>query len=337
MVFFFSCRQAPQFDMKCIDACWYCSGKCDHCMERASFDKGPLLGHHVYYNVERFCNEECLRHYHFHKNSSYTKVHFHTKINPSVDQKHFLSLSCGLLDANLRRNRVEARLYLDYTSQDCLMVYILLQIRFIPTQRFLAFVSSDDLTPITTLPSPSPLTYEDLLLITGFSLILKGLLTELNFDDFCCLASSFIVQETSTPLPEQSVELPPLKLSIEYLPIGFKISEEDRAITCPDHYCVIFHKTGDAYATCLLADPKANIQQEFLALIYHHSVDCVVKIVYAVEDNPIMVKRLESQPTVNSYDEVLVECCRKIVFSELTSMLQLSGVHHLGLFVTNYK
>lgn len=337
-------RQTLQMDMKCIESCWYCSGRCDNCMETTSFDRGPLLGYHVSETV-RFCNDECMKHYRFHRSSSHTQVLFHTKTTPlscSVSHRHFLTVFCGLLGTNLERSKVIARFFCGSSQKEG--VYVLLQIRFVPKQQFLAFVLSDDFLPVTCVPNPMPLTDEDMLIIAGFQLVMKSILAKLGFPDFSTCVSSILEDENSTTFPERSLEVSPLQPSLDNLPDGFKISEEDQTIVCPHPYSIVLHRTMKSYTICLLANLTAEVKEngQFLALFYSCSVDCTVKAIYAVEDSlvAVTVKRVdgsESQPLLSSYDELVVECCKSIVHVELMSMLKERGVDRLGAFVTNYK
>lgn len=322
------CSETPLFDMKCAEACWYCSGKCDNCMENASFDRGPILGHHVWETI-RFCSEECLRHYRFHADSSDTEILFHPL---TISRKPFLTVFCGLLDTELERSRVVAHLYRDSDSQDE-DVYVLLQIRYVPKQKFLAFVLSHDFSPATNLLSTVSLTDEDKLVTAGFQLVMKKFLAKFNLPDFPSFLSSI---RSSTP--GELVKMPPLYTSLDCLPNGFKILEKEQSITFPDPYCIVLHRTHKTYTTCLLANPTAEDGQ-YLAIFYNSSVDCKITALYAVEGSPaaVAVKKLESKPFSNSYDELVVECCRNIACIELISMLQEREVDCLGAFIAGYR
>ena len=313
-------------------------------METTSFDRGPVLGYHVTETV-RFCNDECLKHYRFHRSSSYTQILFHKRITPpnhAIGHEHFLTVLCGLLGTNLERNKIIAQFYYNCSEKE--RIYVLLQIRFVPEQRFLAFVPSDDFVPHTCLPNPVPLTDEDMLMITGLHLVMKGILAKLNFPDLVSCATSVLEDEGSITFPEQTLEVPPLQPSIDILPSGFKISLDDQTITCPHPYSIALHQTTKTYTTCLLADlmTKINGNGQFLVLFYNYSVDCTIKTIYAVEDSldTITVTTLngpESQLLLSPYDEQFVEICKTIVCVELTSMLEKRGCDRLGDFITTYK
>lgn len=330
--------------MKCVDSCWYCSGKCDNCLETTSFDRGPVLGYH-FTEAIRFCNEECLKHYRFHKSSSHTQILFHKRISPpdhAICHEHFLTVTCGLPGISLERNKVIAQFYHSSSQEE--RIYVLLQIRFVPKQRFLAFVPSDDFLPLACLPNPMPLTDEDMLIICGLHLVMKGILAKLNFPDLVSCATSILNDKGSTSYSGQILEVPPLQPSIDALPSGFKISLEDQAIIYPHPYCIALHQTTKTYTTYLLADLTTQIDGNgrFLVLFYNYSIDCTIKIVYAVEDSQdtISVKILsgpKSQPLLNPYDEQLVEICKTIVCVELLSMLERKGFDHLGDCIINYK
>ena len=59
------CRAFPVYDTKCAMAlaCWYCSGRCDNCMKKTSFDAAPMIGYHDTSTSRRFCNSSCLKYY----------------------------------------------------------------------------------------------------------------------------------------------------------------------------------------------------------------------------------------------------------------------------------
>lgn len=341
-----NCRQTPQFDMKCDGACWYCSGKCDNCMKSTSFDRAPLLGYHVGYPV-RFCDDECIKHYSFNRNNSATQILFHTETKPAdaTAHRHFLTVSCGLLGTDLERNKVVAQFYLDSGSRgnSDRNVYVLLQIRFIPAQRFLAYVLSSEFSPVNCLPNPLPLTDEDTFITAGLQLVMKNLLEHFKLPDLSSFVS--LILEDASRFPEQFMEMSPPVLSLNFLPNGFRISEEDKTIVYPNSYSMVLHKTEETYTTYLLANNMAAEVKKggrFLALFCNFSVDCTIKVAYAVEDNPvaIAVKKFdsfESQALPGSYDELMVESCKNIVCIELTSMLQEKEADHLETLVTNYK
>ena len=329
--------------MKCVDSCWYCSGKCDNCMETTTFDRGPVLGYHVTETV-RFCTDECLKHYRFHRNSSYTKILFHKRTTPNhaIDYEHFLTVMCGLVGTNLERNKIIAQFYYSCSQKE--RVYVLLQIRFVPEQRFLAFVPSDDFLPLTCLPNPVTLTDEDMLIITGLHFVVKGILAKLKFTDLVSCATSILEDKNIITFPEQTLELPPLQPSVDTLPSGFKISLDDQTSICPHPYCIVLHQTTKTYTTCLLANlmTKINSDGQFLVLFYNYSVDCTIKTVYAVEDcvdtfSVMTLSEPESQHLLSPYDEQFVEICKTIVCVELTSMLERRGFDHLRDFITTYK
>ena len=328
------CRQNHQLDMKCVEACWYCSGRCDNCMEKTSFDRGPLLGHHIGYTV-RFCNDECLKHYRFHRGSSNTQVLFHPRPVPLdmvISHRHFLTVFCGLLDTDLERNKVGAHFFLDNDAPEE-TVYVLLQVRLVPKQRFLAFIMPDDFSPVASLPNFMPLRDEDMFITAGLQKVMKILLSKLDLPDF----SSFKLDGGKSIL-EQSIEMPSLQLSLDCLPHGFKIHEADQTITYPDPYHIVLHKTEKEYATYLLA-AKIEEDYRFLALFYFNTVDCNLKLLYTAQNSfaAITVKKLESKPLSSSYDELLEECCRNLVRVELTSMLQERSVTSLVTYVTSHK
>ena len=315
-------------------------------METTSFDRGPVLGYHVGETV-RFCDNECIKHYRFNRSSSYTQVLFHKKsasLNHIASHEHFLTVLCGLLDTSMERNKVIARFYCSSSKKE--RVYILLQVRFVPKQRILAFVPSDDFLPLTCLPNPVPLTDEDMFIIAGLHMVMKSIFAKFDFPDLVSCAGSILEHKSSTTFPEQSLEVPPLQPFIDILPNNFKISSEDQIIICPHPYYIILHKTTKTYATYLLANSTTEIKDDdqFLVLFYNCSVDYTIKAIYAVEDgfDTISVKTLigsKSQPIQNlsSYDELVVENCKTIVYVELMSMLQERGFDQLGTFFTNYK
>lgn len=291
-------------------------------------------------NPIRFCKEECLKHYRFHKNASHTEIHFHTKTtppDPAVVHTHFLTVFCGLLDINLDRTKVVAQFYFDDNLHET--VYVLLQIRSVPKQKFLAFILSDDFFPLASLPNPTPLTDDDTFIAAGLQLVMKNFLTNTNFPNFSALVSSILEDGSLISLPER-IEEPPLLPSIDCLQnTRVKISKECQAIICPDPYSIILHKAKETYTTYLLADTMAEADQ-YLALFHKCSTDCTIEAVYAVEDGPagIAVKKLNgSQYPLSYYNELILESCKNIVCVELTSMLQERGVDHLGAIIAKYK
>ena len=320
------CSETPLFDMKCEEACKYCSGKCDNCMEKTSFDRGPKLGYHVWETI-RFCSEECLEHYRFHRSSSDAQI----LVVASIDATRlFLTVRCGLLNSELERSKVVAHLYKGSDSQDDKeKVYVLLQVRFVPKQRFLSFVLADDFSPGAVLPNSVLFTDEDLLITAGFQSVMKNFCTKFNFSGLY----SFLSSMSSTPA--QLLKVPPLCPSLECLPDGFEILKEEQSIICPDLYSIVLHKTRETHTTCLLTNSAA----EYFALFYNFSEDYEIKAVYTVESSPaaIAMKRLKSKPLLSSYNELILECCKNIACVELTSMLQEREVDSLEAFITGYR
>lgn len=309
-------------------------------MERTSFDRGPMLGYHSVSHSVRFCDSECMKHYRFHRSSSPTQILLHNKHSSTASDRHFLSVFCGLLSTDLERNKVSAQFYCDSSQND--RVYVLLQIRFVPKQRFLAFYLSDNFFPTTCLPNSMQLTDEDNFIIAGLQLVMKAVLAKLNFPDILTCMSSILSDISPTTFPEESLEMPPPQFSLESLPIGFSISE-DQAIFCPHLYTVVLHKRKKTYITYLLAKLSGELEKDnqFIVLFYNHSVDCKIKTTYVVEDShvSITVKSFEvsESQALSSYDKQIVECCKKIVCVEVISMLRENGVDSLEAFITNYK
>ena len=313
-------------------------------METTSFDRGPMLGYHIGYTV-RFCNEECLKHYHFHRSSSHTEIIFHKRTAQVSDSDiHFLTIVCGVLGTNLERSRVIAQFYCDVSQNK--KVYVLLQMRSVPKQRFLAFSLSDDFLPLVFMPNPVSLTDEDRFMIASLQLIIKSFLEKLDIPNLLTCITSILGEDSSKQFAEQTLKVPPLQPSLCVMPSGFYISQKDQTIICPHPYNIVLHKTNKrlGYSTYLLLNSAANIQEgsQFVVLFHNNSVDCKVKIVYAVEDSldAVTVKKLEGvepQPLLSPYDDLLMECCKEIVCVEITSMLQERGFDHLGDFITNYK
>ena len=334
-----TCRQTLQLDMKCIEPCTYCSGKCDNCMETTSFDRGPMLGYHAVSHTVRFCDGECMKHYRFHRSSLPTQFLFHDKqLKCAFSDRHFLTVFCGLLDTNLERNKVIAKFCCEDSQTE--RVYVLLQVRFVPKQRFLAFYLSDDFLPVSCLPESMPLTDDDMFIITSLQLVMKEMLTKLNLPYISACMSLISSQAT---FQEEPLELPPLKTFLSSLPDGFSISEEDQTVVCPHPYSIVLHRTRNTYVFVfakLNAEHKEDNQ--LIVLFYHHSVDCAVKTAYVIEDSldSITVKDVEgfkSHPPLSTYDELIVECCRQMVYNEMLCMLQESEVNGLGDFITEFK
>ena len=278
-----------------------------------------------------------MKHYRFHRNSSQTEILFHrrtTSLSHTVSERHFLTIVCGLLDTKLERNRVVAQFYYSDTQEK---VYVLLQIRFVPNQCFLAFVSSDDMLPLICLPNPMPLTDEDMFIIRGLQLVTKSVLAKLDYPNLLTCARSVLEDSKCVG---KSLEVPPLQPSLNMLPCGFQISDDDQPIICPHPYHILLHKTNTTHTTYLLVNSAANIKEadQFLVIFYKRSVDCVIKTVYTVDDSlgAIAVKKLDSfdSSLLSSYDTLLLECCKEIVCAELKSMLHDRGYDHLRAFLT---
>lgn len=307
-------------------------------MEITSFDRGPMLGYHLT-DAVRFCNDECIKHYRFHRCSSHTQIKKCKLLDSTVSHRHFLSIFCGLLGSNLERNKVTAHFF--YEGSQKKRVYALLQIRFVPRQKFLAFDLSNEYLPATCLPTPTPLTDEDKLIVTGLQTVIKRFLTAINFSDLSTCASSILEMFSG-----ESLELPPLQPSLNTLPDGFKISEEDKNIIFPHSYCTILHKVNlkENCATYFLADLSATAKDsnQFLVLFYQQSVDCTIKAIFVVEDScvPITANKLipfESKHSLSTYDKLIADCCKQMVCVEVMSMLLEKEIEDLDTFIANYE
>ena len=301
-----------------------------------------MLGYHAVSHAVRFCNDECLKHYQFHRRSSPTQFLFHKKpVKCATSDRHFLSVFCGLIGPNLERNKIIANFYCEDSQNN--KVYVLLQVRSVPKQRFLALYLSDDFLPASCLPESVPLTDDDKFIITGLELVMKEILSKLDLPCISTCVSSILSDCSPTVFQEEPLEVPPMHISISSLPNGFKFSEEDHIVVCPHPYSIVLHKTKKTYMY-ILAEPKSGLKKDshFVVLFYHRCVDCAVKTAYAIESSldSITLKNVESSNSplpLSNYEELIVECCKQMVHDEVMSMLQESGFSCLEDFVTNFR
>ena len=327
-------------DKKCTDisVCWYCSGKCDNCMEITSFDRGPVVGYHTFEPC-RFCDDECMKYYNNTRINSNIQVLLHEEAACKDSHKQFLSIFCGLLDTNMQRNKVSAHFFCNSEKSE---VYVLLRIRSIQKQQYFAFVLSEDFSPATCLPKPMSFKDEDMFLITGLQIVMKAVLAKLDFPDFSACVRSLEQDSILSQFSDKSFEMPPLQISVNNLPNAFKLSAENRTIVYPSPYHIVLHRTGNSFAIYLLANSAAAVQPDtqFLVLLYYSSENCKAKIMYNVKDifAPITVKNLDPsdpQCPLSSYDKLFMDRFTEVVCAKLTLMLQERGAEYLTAFLTS--
>ena len=296
-------------------------------MEMTSFEKAPMLGYQVG-DAVRFCDGDCMRHYRFHSSMSATQIMFHNVTPLSTDggetsaakYRRFLTVSCGLLDTDLQRNKVLMHFYalLDSSasSKPEERVCVLVQARFDPDQRFLAFLLSSDLVPVKCLPDPSSSlsSLEERLIVSGLQSVMYCVLDKFGFADFYSLMDA-VFEDESSSFPRLS-EIPSQFVFIDSLPSGFKFSKDE--VVIPKSYNVVFHDTKRDSMTVVLVSESGTL----LALFYKHSVDCVIRVAYAVERDPLAVVETKELPCVmDSHHRLLLDSCRDIVCAVLADTL----------------
>ena len=244
------CRAFPVYDTKCAMAlaCWYCSGRCDNCMKKTSFDAAPMIGYHDTSTSRRFCNTSCLKYY-----ESGLAVPIQLNFEPSElpgGHQRVFSLCTSMILPNFEKSKITVSLHLGDGSPEypADKPYALFQRRQLGEQQiFLEFFISESFEAADPLPFAAKdeqvLTEMGHLRRSEFSKILHFVTSHFGHRTLMSLLAAVLQNPKAFPT---TVEIPSLERNFDYLPSDFRISHnKGKIVRLPPNHHILLHSTKE--------------------------------------------------------------------------------------------